>query len=517
MDFKVNRETILVAECVYDGVSEQGLEIDYILPDYYPDVFKLVKSEVTPIITDYSINGGRLTYELRCDIRILYCSENGSVLQCVTQKQTHSKSLDLGQLCENPTVMLKPKCDYINCRAVNKRRLDLRGAVSVKVKVIGEKKQEVISDIFGMNVQLKKTPVQFTSKKVVSRKLVQLNEEIELNTAMPSVLSIARCECTSVTCEKKAISGKLLAKGEASVNILYSCEKEGAGGLEPMEFSVSYSQLIDADGDDSYDCQVKPEVLYCDITPVQSRDGESRVLKCELEIQLVCSSIKTTTVELGLDAYSTTHPCSTASTKITAEKIPSVRNYDINHSSKICEGEDLPTKIYSMRCTPKNVNARLVPEEKKLCLSGMLTYSMAARDSSGMIVMPDKEEAFEESFDIDDEFLNSECSAEISVRGVSYTISPENVLTAKAEIGAEVSLSAASEINVLADVIVDGSTKKVRDGDYAIKLYYGAENEDVWEIAKRYSTCISAINEENELSGERLEQSGMLIIPIINA
>ena len=129
MDFKVNKETISVSECIYEGMQEQGIELDYILPDYYADIFRLVRCEAVPTVTDYSINGDKLNYELRCDIRILYCSESGGALQCVNQKQTFSKTLDLGKICENPSIELTPKTDYINYRALNKRRLDLRGAV----------------------------------------------------------------------------------------------------------------------------------------------------------------------------------------------------------------------------------------------------------------------------------------------------------------------------------------------------------------------------------------------------
>ena len=61
----------------------------------------------------------------------------------------------------------------------------------------------------------------------------------------------------------------------------------------------------------------------------------------------------------------------------------------------------------------------------------------------------------------------------------------------------------------------DDSVKKIRDGDYALKLYYGIEGEDVWEIAKRYSTSVRAVMEENELDSELLSESGMLLIPIV--
>ena len=63
---------------------------------------------------------------------------------------------------------------------------------------------------------------------------------------------------------------------------------------------------------------------------------------------------------------------------------------------------------------------------------------------------------------------------------------------------------------------VDDSIKKERDGDYSIKLYYGAENEEIWDIAKRYSTSAAAVMEENELDGERLKNGAMLLISIIN-
>ena len=41
MELKINRETVPAAECIYEAVQEQGIELDYILPDYYPDIFGL--------------------------------------------------------------------------------------------------------------------------------------------------------------------------------------------------------------------------------------------------------------------------------------------------------------------------------------------------------------------------------------------------------------------------------------------------------------------------------------------
>ena len=180
MEFKLNRETVPAAESVYSGVQEQGVELDYILPDHYPDIIRLVRCEISPIVTGYTMNGDKLSYELRCDVTLLYCGEDSSELQSVTQTQTFSKTADIGKNAESPEVTLIAKSGHINYRAVNKRRLDVRGAVSVKISVTGEKQQEVVSDASGMNIQLRRIPVKFAAGRLNGEKTVQLSEETAL-------------------------------------------------------------------------------------------------------------------------------------------------------------------------------------------------------------------------------------------------------------------------------------------------------------------------------------------------
>lgn len=516
MEFKINRETVPAAECIYEGVQEQTVELDYILPDYYPDIFRLIRCRVTPVITGCTFSGDRINYELKCDIRILYCGEEDSVIRCVSQRQSFSRSVELGRSCSSPVYTLTPKTDHVNFRAVNKRRLDMRGAVSVRIKVTGEKEQEVITDAFGMNIQLKKEAVRFASDRITEDKTIQISEETELSPTQPSVLSVIGVRCTAGECEKKLISGKLLAKGEAEIELLYACERDGAGEVEPMSFTLPYSQIIEAEGiDDSFECSIVPEVISCDIVPAAGKNGENRVLKCETEIVLHCQGIKTTSAMLVTDAYSTVYPCRTETSEIRTEQIPVIYDESFRSTVKIAEGDSVPQTIYAMWCAPKNINTRLSEDGRGLVVTGMLTYSMAAKDSSGMITMPDKDEAFEETIPLGDDLSGSSVSADITVREVSYNISPEGVLTAKADIGARVSVTGTSSVTALTSIEVDDSVKKERDGDYSIKLYFGVENEAVWDIAKRYSTSVSAVMEENELPGEKLESGGMLLIPIV--
>jgi len=516
MDLKITKETVPAAECVYEGIQEQGVELDYILPDYYPDIFRIVRCEVTPVITGSSVSGDKLSYELRCDIRILYCGEGESVLRSVNQSQSFQKTVMLDSACTDPEVRLTPKTDHINFRAVNKRRLDLRGAVSVKILVTGEVPQEVVSDVSGMNMQLRRIPLRFAAGRTSVDKPLHISEETEISAAQPPVISIISCRCSLPECEKKMISGKLLAKGEADIELLYSYEKDGAGAVEPIRFSLPYSQIIDIDGiDDSYDCTVTPELVTCEIAPASGKNGENRVLRCEIELRLMCRAVKTASVMIGTDAYSTVYPCEVTFSEIHAEQPPTVYNEGFRHTARLAEGDSVPETVYAMWCAPKNINTRIGDDGRSVIISGMLTYSMAAKDSSGIITMPDKDETFEETISIGDDLSRSSVSAEISAKEVSYNISSDGILTAKADISAKISVLGSASTKAVTSVTVDDSVKKARDGDYAVKLYFGVPDEDVWNIAKRYSTSVSAIMEENELSGDRLENGGMLLIPIV--
>ena len=149
MEWKINRERIPVTERILDETQEQGVELDYVLPDYDPEIFRC---EMQPAILEYQLQETRLSYELQVDLRILYCGSDSHRLQCVTQTMHYTKTLDLPEKPENPAVLLQAKADYANCRAVSRRRLDVRGAVSVRVQITGERMQEVISDVFGSAV-----------------------------------------------------------------------------------------------------------------------------------------------------------------------------------------------------------------------------------------------------------------------------------------------------------------------------------------------------------------------------
>ncbi|MGN0521670.1 MAG: DUF3794 domain-containing protein, partial [Eubacterium sp.] len=50
----------------------------YVLPDYYPEIFRIIKCTAEPKITSCAVSGDRVTYELTVCLKVIYCSEGGT-------------------------------------------------------------------------------------------------------------------------------------------------------------------------------------------------------------------------------------------------------------------------------------------------------------------------------------------------------------------------------------------------------------------------------------------------------
>ena len=85
MDFKLNREELTCSVPVIKTEVTQAAEQDFILPDYCPDIFRVLKCCIIPGVTSAGINGGKLTFELSVTIRVIYRTAEGGGVHCVEE------------------------------------------------------------------------------------------------------------------------------------------------------------------------------------------------------------------------------------------------------------------------------------------------------------------------------------------------------------------------------------------------------------------------------------------------
>ncbi len=516
MDFKVNREIFSTKEVVYDGNNEQAVELDYILPDYFPEIFKVLKCQLSPRIVSHSISGEKLTYELVVGIKVLYMSEGSNALRSIEQKLNYTKTANLGTQADKMQVIILPKADYINCRVVNQRRLDFRGAISCKIKVVGEKKQQIVSDAFGGNIQLKKETVSYPTNRLTATKRATIIEDLDMGAVKPAIISIARSDADITSNEHKIITNKLITKGEANINILYICENENGDGLDTMQFTVPFSQVIDMDGiNEKYDAMVNINVISCEIIP-HGTSGESREVECEINLEINCVANKYENVDIVSDAFSTTHPVNFEYIDAKIEKKPAPINLSQTIKSNLEYKEGDIASVYDAWVKVNSVMSRMDIPTNTMYFTGVCNFVVIAKNEDGKPVYIENDMPFETAMQIENDGNDSYAEPKATVVSNSYNLTSANTVEVKAEINIGGYINEAENNKLVSNIEVDETVKKEHEGDYALKLYFADNGEDVWEIAKKYSTSIKAVMDENDLTEDKMAKKGMLLIPMVD-
>lgn len=507
MELKLDRAMLLTDEPSSGITQEQGVELDYVLPDYFPDVHKLVKCTVTPSVLSQAVDGNRLNYELRTEIRILYYSAGSHILQCVVQNLHFSRTAELPSA--GCSAALLPVTDYANCRAVSSRRLDVRGAVTIRITAASCRQREVVCNAFSDGIQLRKVPVEFPARQFSASRSLVLSEELELNSTQPPVLHIVRCQTKTMGKNQKFVSGKLLVQGELQVHLLYACEKDGDGALEPMEFSIPFSQLMEPEGLEEKDpCDTQVSVVSCDIKPVTDAAGEVRLLKCEAELRVECSGVHMESGELVTDAFSTRFPCEVSSENVFTGGCPRPVSESLSVPVKIACTDGEPDCVYDAWCDICNLSTR---QEEGILVTGMLCCHVLIREKDGCPRMLEKEEPFE--FRLPGAAGEERAQVRACVENCSYNLSQSAEISLKTEIRLEGTLRQYTPCCAVTDIRL--GEEPLVPKNYALKLYFGRENESVWDIARSCCTSVSAVMEENDLTGDVLPEDGMLLIPMV--
>lgn len=520
MNLKINRETIRSLEKICDSAQEQPVELDYVLPDYYPEIFRIIKCTAEPRITSCAVSGDRVTYELTVCIRVLYCSESGA-LQAVDQKLTYSRTINLEGGSMYPSVCIKPSADHINCRAVNRRRIDVRGAVTIVICAVGEKETPVVSDAFGGAIQLRKITRPCPSDYIRVQRRVSISDEFELGSA-PPVGSILRTSAEIVSSGKKIIANKAAAKGELKISLLYTPSGEAEDRpVNSMQFSMPFSQLVELEGmDDSYECRVSAEVISCDVVPQSGGDGEAHSVECEVMLLIDCTAVKMSVYEIAGDEYSATHSSAHTEAVVRIEGEP-VNVDSVMIAKGVCENKDSPlTVIYDAWCSTDRLRTVII--DGNASVTGSVRISVMGRAENGDFIISETDVSVDEQIPTDNRKIGAGAEIMISfpVLSCTYTISSDNTAEVKAEIGVRGWIADCEEITAITDISVDETAPREKNDEYALRLYFAESGEELWDIAKRYGASIEQVMEENDIDahvnndGGAVKDGRMLLIPI---
>lgn len=509
MDLELVRVPITTYREVFCGNSEQPIDLDISLPDYCPDIARILKCQVAPQITARTIVGDRLTVEGSAIIRVFYADEERGALRCCELSSAFSADFNLRTAPELPSVFTETRVDFMNCRAVTKRRVDIHCAFTITAHVYGTQRQEVLTAAHGGGVRVRSAEVPACEHVGAVQQPITVDEEFTLESGRTPPETILRFCADGRITDVRTVANRVMVKGEFCIHVLYSTDAV-TGQTDTVEYTVPFSQILDMEGlDDRCRCDARLELLSMQVQ-LNEADGGQVAFEAELRGAVCVIAMKPRTVCVLLDAYSTDYETTLERADIQFTEADAPLKRTLIARGTLPDGA-AGTRVLDAWSEPRGVTASC--KDGKLELSGRICAAL-------LLCGDDGKASYQETLlDLADSSdwakANAEFNPRLHIDRMSYRVNGAGRMEVQAETTVECSALTTSRHNVVAQITADTEHPKEKDPQCAMTLYYAEKGEAVWEIARRYNTTQEAIQTENNLSADQIEEDGMLFIPAV--
>lgn len=500
------QQSLTLWETVFSSTAEQPVELDYLLPDYEPPVFQVLRAALHPVVQSSRISGSKLVVDGVAELSVLYINEESGTLTLLEQNENFSKTVDLKQPADGAQISVLAQPGYLNCRAVNRRRIDLHGSINLRIRLLQQKTVEVLNG--GEGLELHRMEADFcTHYQTVSREW-SLREELEIGAGQAQISQLLHYRAVPMLEECRTAADQLILKGTVSLQLLTACV-EHPKHPQRLEFELPFGQVVDLPGlqeGDAVLCRL--ETLRFDVDLQTDDQGGCSRFTVEVGLCARAEAAKNETLSLVDDAYLLKHPSTLQTQPVTRRTLlQSLSGMQTTEGMLRLSAVSL-TEVFGLLCgEPQFVWQQ---EGNALKVSGSLPVTVLGQDTEEL------PQAIEQTVPFEWVVL-SDCPTE------SLEWEPQLTL-----VRSGFRLCSAQEVEVRLEFLLSGMlftrtpvtvVQTLSPGEEALPhraaltLYYAQPGESLWQIAKQYHASLSAVLAENKLEGETLKQPQMLLIP----
>lgn len=504
------KDTINVCNISAKGVTQAMADGDVIVPDVKPDILKLLQVDAQACVTDKYIENGRLVICGRVDYKILYVpdSENEKIKSIMTSMDFR-QVVDAGGADNNAKIIVKPVVEKVEFNTVNSRKLRIRTILEIEYEICTIKQLDIVTDIASDEIEKEYMQISFEDTTDISEHSFTISERLEVPAGTEAVCEILKTDVKIYDTEYKALSGKVIVKGNTGVCVLYS---DTDGNLRFLEEEIPFTEILDAEGigEESL-CDIDYMVIggMSNIEP--DNDGDMRVISIDIDM---CVSLKAgnvamkDTVKDCYMPYKTTRCNKEKITLKTTVERPCVQN-------TVREVVELPKNvpgisgIYNVMANTNIIKSEL-QKNKILCEGNLEVYILYLSDSAESPVYSYKKEIpFSYMIDCENDTENLLCEMKSTIRHINYNLNSNGQIELRCGLEIDCVLQEEKVFDNISHIAIDD--KESEDG---IVVCFAEKGETVWDIAKRYCIPQESLLRHNELDCEAMGERTRLFIPV---
>lgn len=488
---KTSQKELLLPLRPLQMTVDKDLEMEETLPDYCPDISRLVRVDCMPYIESSEVNGDRCTVNGRVICTLLYETDYKNKLKSVSFEKEFTHNFELrDQQAAETFARSHARCSHISCKLQSPRRCVIRPRLKLDLGLRFRRPLHALDPGCGGRY-CRTASVTYEQANPVRKEEFPVDEELLLHQSEKAIGDVIH---TSVKLQPPQIvtaGGETAIKTTATVKMLYETEGEDA---EPVMSVKTIPLSLNVQGlEEGTEAEVVLRVSDEKVSAELDNYGENRVIRAVFTANADIYTTDTVSEEVAVDVFSEGAIDSPVDTTVALPSEAALYNRSIVLDSIVTPERPFVCPLYDLDIVVNDLDPQIT--EEGILLRGTYTTSVLGRTA----------DAFE-SFDFTKEFSQlipiempdnlTDVQAQMTPIDYSVTTLPDGQLGLRITFQTKLTAHTADKATFITDISSSDPVAKSNDAASAV-YFFPSPSDDLWSISKRYLKNPDAVRSAN--------------------
>ena len=514
--------------------SQITLDDDYNVPDYRPDIVKVLKENGELHFDEVKAAAGAAWLKGRLVFRVLYRSdqENGKI-SCLKGEIPFQEKLNMDGVQEYDVIQASGEIEDLTIGVIHSRKISVRAVILLKTEEPREKEDELCVGIEaddGCEKRYRNTNI--LQLLCMKRDQCRQKSEITLPSSKPNVQEILWKSLEIRNLDTKMGQDGVKLSGEVLISVLYQ-EEEETDRVQWYETVIPLDCGVECDAgteaDIIYKVKARPASMDLEVKP--DYDGEERVLVLELVMNLDIRVWKEQEISMLEDVYSLKQEIIPVCTGVTLHHI-SVKNDSqcrLTEQMELAESQEKILQICSCEGTVHLESTELT--EQGVRAEGILVTELLYITTDDQMPIGSAREIypFEQLIEIPQQTARTErnkleelealerknklqTELDCRISQLSAVMLDQDHVEIKAVIGLDLLAFEQEQIDNITDTREEPLDMEQLQKRPGLVGYIAKDGDSLWSIAKENHTTVEDILRDNHRTDEDLRRGEKILI-----
>lgn len=498
------------------AVSQITLDDDYNVPDYRPDIMKVLKENGELRFDEVKAANKAVWVKGSLVFHILYrCEQSDGKISCLKGEIPFQEKLNIDGLQENGEVHAAGEIEDLTVGVINSRKLSIRAVVVLRASAEEQVLEEFTSRLELPGDYQQKTGTWGALNLLAScRDVCRQKSEIVLPSNKPNVREILWRSVELRNVESHVEDGKAVVTGEILAAVLYS-EEEESERLQWYETTVPLECAADCDAaGENCIFKISAVPLSAELEIKPDYDGEERILVLELSVSVDVRVWREEEMELLTDLYSLREKAVPVVRERIGERllVKNAAKCRVTEQLEIPESQEKILQICACEGTVRLEKYESV--ENGIRAEGTITAELLYITTDDNMPIQSAREIypFSQILEIPDMQPDVEAQMDCGLEQLSAVMMDQEHIEIKAVIQLNLMAFLPQKIQNIEEITEEPLDMEELQNRPGLVGYIAKAGDDLWTIAKENHTTIQDILETNGWTEKNLQPGDAVLI-----